>query len=140
MTGAAEIEAEVEALARLDLNGLREAWRRRYGPTPPIRSPDLLRRMLAFEIQAGHFGGLDPELRRRLRRTDVEAPRRKPGLQPGTRIVREWRGGRHEVEVVDGGFQWEGSTYSSLSDVARAITGTRWSGPRFFGLTEKAAS
>jgi len=137
---ARDVEARVEALERLDLAGLREEWRRRFGQVPTIRSRDILRRALAFELQADAFGGLDPEVKRRLRRYDVAPKRKKAGLQPGTKIVREWRGSRHEVQVLDGGFAHEGTTYASLSEVARAITGARWSGPRFFGLKDKEAA
>jgi len=125
---------------RLDLAGLRAAWLRRYGKPCGMRSRDLIRRILAFELQADAFGGLDPEVKRKLRRVDLKAGKKKPGLQPGTKLIREWRGGRHEVEVVNGGFVHEGTRYTSLSEVARAITGTRWSGPRFFGLKEEARS
>ena len=134
------IEDRVEALSLLDVVGLREEWRRRFGTMPVMRSRDLLRRILAFEVQAESLGGLDPDVRRKLRRTDLTVARKKPGLQAGTCIVREWRGSRHQIDVVDGGFQHEGRNYASLSEVARAITGTRWSGPRFFGLVEEKAS
>ncbi len=137
---ALDIEGRVEALARLDVVQLRHEWRRRFGTSPVMRSRDLLRRILAFEAQADAFGGLDPVVRRKLRRTDLTVPRKKPGLQAGTCIVREWRGSRHEVEVIEGGFRHEGTTYTSLSEVARAITSARWSGPRFFGLSAEKAS
>ncbi|MBP8235905.1 MAG: DUF2924 domain-containing protein [Rhizorhabdus sp.] len=137
MTFGSDVEEEIDALARLDLAGLQEAWRERYGPPPAFRSRDLLRRLLAFEIQAEIYGGLDAELRQRLRRSHSTA-RKKPGLQPGTTITREWRGERHVVEVVEAGFLHAGTRYRSLSEVARAITGARWSGPRFFGLAEGA--
>ena len=127
------LEARVEALARLDIDGLREAWRRQHGTSTPIRSRDLLRRMLAFEIQAEVYGGLDADLRQRLRRA-AAAGATRPALQAGTTITREWRGERHVVQVTDNGFSHAGNTYRSLSEVARAITGARWSGPRFFGL------
>jgi hypothetical protein len=99
----------------------------------------MLRRLLAFEIQAEVYGGLDAELRQKLRRAQT-AVAKKPGLQPGTTITREWRGAQHEVQVIDGGFVHAGTTYESLSEVARAITGARWSGPRFFGLVGKATA
>lgn len=136
MSGDAGLEAGIGALARLDLAGLRTVWLRRFGTACSLRSRDLVRRILAFELQADAYGGIDPEVKRRIRRTSLKVARRKPGLQPGTRLVRDWRGSRHEIDVVDGGFAHEGTTYASLSEVARAITGTRWSGPRFFGLAE----
>ena len=126
------VEAEVEALASLNLGGLRHAWPSRFGPTPRLRSPDLLRRMLAWRLQAEVLGGLDAETRRLLAR---KAPaRRGPLLAPGTRVVREWQGERHEAEIIDEGVRYGGETYASQSEVARVITGVRWNGPRFFGL------
>lgn len=124
----------VEALRRLDLDGLRDVWRQRHGSCPSIRSRDLLRRKLAFDLQADVYGGLDPALRQRLRKAAGAAPR-KARIQAGATITREWRGERHVVQVKDDTFVHEGSTYRSLSEVARAITGAHWSGPRFFGLT-----
>lgn len=135
---AEAINEEVRALARLDLEGLRAEWRRRYGPPPRLRSPDLVRRMLAWRIQVAAFGGLDAETRRQLRRPSA-ARALAPAPTPGTRISREWQGVVHEVEVVAGGFVHDGRQFASLSEVARAITGSRWNGPRFFGLREPKA-
>ena len=127
------ITEEVRALTRLDLEGLRAEWRRRIGPPPALRSPELLRRMLGWEIQAAAFGGLDAETRRRLRRPpSTKTPAATP--TPGTRLAREWKGVTHEVEVRADGYLHAGHRYRSLSEVARAITGSRWNGPRFFGL------
>ena len=130
------MEEALDQLERLDLAGLRERWRMLLGAVPAIRSRDLMRRMLAFELQAGTQGGLSAELRQALRAARTAAPK-KPALQSGTLITREWRGARHTVRVVDGGFEHMGVTHASLSEVARAITGARWSGPRFFGLADK---
>lgn len=130
------IADEVRALERLDLDGLRAEWRRRVGPPPALKSPDLLRRLLAWRIQAEALGGLDAETRRRLRRRSNAA--RGPSLNAGARIAREWKGVRHDVEVVDDGFVYDGARYDSLSEIARVITGTRWNGPRFFGLRQEA--
>jgi hypothetical protein len=127
------IAEEVRAFARLDLEGLREEWRRRFGPPPTLRSADLVRRILAWKVQAAEFGGLDAETRRLLRQTSVL---RSPRLQPGARIAREWKGVRQEVEVTEAGFAYGGQTFDSLSEIARLITGTRWNGPRFFGLRQ----
>lgn len=124
------LEAEVTALAALDLEELRAAWRRRYGAPPKLRSPDLLRRWLAWRIQADALGGLDRETRRRLLGQSAAAPR----LQPGVKLTREWKGAPCEVLITDAGFSWEGRPYRSLSEVARAVTGVRINGPRFFGL------
>ena len=127
----ATITDEVRALERMDLEGLRAEWRQRYGVTPTLRSHDLLRRNLAWRIQADAYGGLAPAVREALRRKRSCGP----ALQPGSRLAREWRGVRHEVGVLEGGvILYQGSRYDSLSSVARAITGVRWNGPRFFGL------
>jgi hypothetical protein len=132
------IDQEVRALARLDLEALRGEWRRRYGVTPTLRSHDLLRRNLAWRIQADGYGGLSPGLREALRRKGRPAG---PALQPGMRLAREWRGVRHEVEVLEDGLVLhQGRRHDSLSSVARAITGVRWNGPRFFGLRPVGAA
>ncbi len=126
--------SDSDVLARLaaaDLAQLRQEWERRYGAAPKLRSPDLLRRVLAFRVQAAAQGGLD-RVTRRLLAGDAAGP--ETLLAEGTVITREWKGTRHEVEVTAGGFLWQGSRWNSLSEVARAITGTRWNGPRFFGL------
>jgi len=127
-----QVTEEVRGLQALNLEALRTQWRRRYGPPPRLRSADLLRRLLAWRIQAEALGGLSPEVRRALARTGAAA--RGPKLEPGVRLTREWRGMRHEVEITEQGVLYRGRSYASLSEVARAITGTRWNGPRFFGL------
>jgi hypothetical protein len=128
-----DLASEVQALESLDLEGLRAAWRA-WGEEPPkTRSPELLRLALGWRMQAEATGGLTREARAMLRRTSTPA-RAPPGLGDGARLVREWRGVRHEVVAVDGGFRHRGQIYRSLSEVARAITGSRWNGPRFFGL------
>ena len=130
------ITEEVRTMERLDLEGLRAEWRRRgYGQTPKLRSPELLRRMLAWRIQAAVFGGLDPDTRRKLK--SEGAPRPALELTPGTRLTREWKGRPCEVLVQEDGFLFAGGRYRSLSEVATAITGTRWNGPRFFGLRKQ---
>ena len=127
------LEHDVRALEAMGLEALRAEWRGRYGAPPILRSVDLLRRLLAWRIQADAYGDLDADLRRRLRSTAT--PRRiDRRVRPGARIAREWQGRRYEVEVVEGGFVHDGVRYASLSQIARAITGTRWNGPRFFGL------
>jgi len=131
------ITEEVRTLERLDLEGLRADWRRRYGPPPKMRSSDLLARLLAWRIQAEAFGGLDAETRATLFRKCL--PIAAPKLSAGVQFVREWRGATYTVDVVQGGFRWNGQTYGSLSQVAQAITGVKWNGPRFFGLRREAA-
>jgi hypothetical protein len=126
---------DVSKLEPLDLEGLRAVWRSHYGSPPPLRSPDLLRLMLAWRLQADVMGGLDRETRRKLER---KGPVQAEGLDlgPGTILAREWQGRRVEVTVETSGFRWEGKVYKSLSSAATAIAGTRWNGPRFFGLRE----
>jgi len=132
------MKEEVQALERLDLDGLRAFWRERYGPPPGLRSRELLGLMLAWRIQAEALGGLDPAARRRLKR---KGPLEAEGLHlgVGARIRREWRGDVVEVEVAESGFRYNGRLYRSLSAAATAIAGVKWNGPRFFGLRGKAA-
>ena len=135
---AESVTAEVRALSELGLEPLRAEWKRRWGAPPRLRSPELLRFMIAWKIQCDAFGGPDADLRRDLRRSG--GARRRTPLTPGTRLAREWRGVRCEVEVVDGGFRYEGQLHASLSAVAGAITGTKWNGRRFFGLDKPASA
>lgn len=135
MSREAGIAEEVRALARLDLEGLRDAWRRRYGPPPKVRSPELLRLSLAWRMQAEALGGLDAGVRRRLRQ-GPGSPARTDYIGDGARIVREWRGTVYEVERVAGGYVWNGRPHPSLTAVAQAITGVKRNGPKFFGLRE----
>jgi hypothetical protein len=134
-TEPAAIEAEIACLRSLALDALRRRWRVIFGRTPPAPlSKDLLGRMIAWRLQEQAFGGLDRES---LSFLDGLArhggsPRRR--LKPGTVLVRDYHGQRHTVTVAPDGFDWQGTTYASLSAIARAITGTAWSGPRFFAL------
>jgi len=139
MSLEARITSEVRALARMDLQGLRAEWRRRYGAPPTLRSSGLLAMMLAWRIQVDAFGGLDSDLARRLRR-GVGLGSSKLTFAAGARLTREWRGELHEVEVADDGFRYRGETYRSLSRIASLITGTRWNGRRFFGLDKSGAA
>jgi hypothetical protein len=131
----AAIEAEIAHLRSLAIDALRRHWRAMFGRRPPAGlSKDLLGRMIAWRLQERAFGGLDRES---LKLLDGFArhgglPRRQ--LKLGTSLVRDYQGLRHTVTVVPDGFDWQGTTYSSLSAIARAITGTAWSGPRFFAL------
>lgn len=124
------VAADVQHIAEMSLHELRQEWERRYGDAPRHRSADLLRRVLAWRVQADAYGGFDAATRRLL---EKDAP---PKLEPvaGMRLVREWAGRRHEVVVIESGVVYKGETYKSLSEVARHITGIRWNGPRFFGL------
>ena len=143
------LEARLAGIAHLDMPALQSAWAGRFGRLPPKGlSRRLLELAAAYGAQAGVHGGLKPSVRRKLLRfartqqdTEVAtplnqaAPRSKIGpLSPGSRLVREWHGRSYSVEVTENGFLYAGRRYRSLSEVARTITGTRWSGPRFFGL------
>lgn len=92
----------------------------------------LMRKLIAHERQVKAEGRLSPALRRRL--ADIANGRASSNLMLGAQLVREWRGERHTVDVDESGFLWRGQSYRSLSAVAEAITGAKWSGPRFFGL------
>ena len=139
MTPQERITEEVRALEAMDLEGLRTVWRRLYGRPPKLRSTDLLRHILAWRMQAEVLGGLDPKVRQALKRAGT-GPAPRAGLAEGARISRVWKGRRYDVETVESGFRFEGKTYSSLSEIAREITGARWNGPRFFGLRSKEAA
>jgi len=133
MTLQQTVTAQVQALEGLDLESLRSAWRARFGDPPALRSPEILRLMLACRIQAEAFGGLDGWTRRELKsRKAPPAPTHAMGA--GTKITREWQGRRIEVVTTADGFLFDGTIYPSLSAIARKVTGVRWNGPRFFGL------
>ena len=134
-----------EALARLPKLGLRELrqhWRVLYkAKASPHLSRELLLRAVAYRMQEVVLGGLRPQRQRQLREfahqlndSQEGRVRPRPELKPGTRLVREWQGRTYEVLVLDDGLSWQGTSYRSLSALARKITGTAWSGPLFFGL------
>ena len=129
--------ADIEVMDRVALIA---TWSDVFGtPVPKRLSSPFLRRFLAFELQARQFGGLPKGFIDRLGRADAVKPEtRSPALKPGGRLIREWNGTTHAVDVVDGGFLWNGQRFASLSPIASAITGARWSGPRFFGLKRTA--
>jgi hypothetical protein len=128
-----DLEAEVAALEDLNLHALRDKWRERFGAPPKFRSTEMLRLLLAWRIQAVALGGLDRDTREALARTGrVAAEGQDLGI--GATLRRMWKGEDQVVTVVDKGFDWNGRTFKSLSAVATAIAGTRWNGPRFFGL------
>src|SRR5215216_6435129 len=134
-TQPAAIEAEIAHLRSLALDALRRRWQVIFGRMPPAAlSKDLLGRMIAWRLQEQVFGGLDRESLSFLEGLARHggSPRRQ--LKLGTVLVREYQGQRHNVTVAPDGFNWQGTTYASLSAIARAITGTAWSGPRFFAL------
>lgn len=141
---------EIAHLRDLDLKGLHNRWQSVTGREAAPHLPrHLLFAMIAYRIQADVMGDLDAETVRHLKkigsaRSTVEAiplteafDLRRRELLPGTVLKRAWNGQNHRVTVVDNGFCWEGRSYDSLSKIARAITGTIWNGPRFFGLRDK---
>ena len=127
--------AAIDRIRLLPLDALRRNWRAVFGRTPRAGlSKHLLGQMIAYRIQEQAFGGLDRDSLNFLERLARQSGSPRRQLKPGTVLVREYQGQRHAVTVGRDGFLWQGATYSSLSAIARAITGTAWSGPRFFAL------
>jgi hypothetical protein len=146
----ASIGDEIAHLRGLDLKGLRSRWHGVFQRPPPDHLPQhLLFAIITYRIQVDRFGDLDHETRQVLDRTDsneigsalsarlVSFDQKRTELTPGTVLVREWDRHSQRVMVMADGFAWNGQTYDSLSKVAFAITGTKWNGPRFFGLRDK---
>jgi hypothetical protein len=142
------LEREIAALPKMNIAQLRAKWRSSLKQAPPLHvRKQLFVPILAYKLQEQAYGGLKPEIRRQLERIAARY-RRDPGsknvefreprrIKPGTRMLREWNGKTHQVTVVESGFEYEGERYTSLSVIARKITGTRWSGPLFFGLRDR---
>ena len=130
------VEAEIRLIEHMPLPGLRAFWVARWGWPTMFRSVDLLRRLIAWRLQVELFGGLHAETQALLRLTSIPRP---PGPAPGSRLTREYLGVLHHVDVGEHAFTYQGTRYRSLSAVAREITGTRWNGPRFFGLRDPAS-
>jgi hypothetical protein len=144
---AASLEIEIARLADLDLKALRLRWQAVTGRSVPVHLPrHLLFAMLAYRIQADAFGDLDAGMVQILKaavgsgrsaaitKLTDKIDQRNQELAPGAILTREWNGHDHQVMVLVDGFGFEGKTYDSLSKIAFAITGTKWNGPRFFGL------
>jgi hypothetical protein len=142
----AEVQTELNRLPTMAIANLR----RRYGvlfrtDPPKAFGPDLLRRSIAQEIQEKAYGGLSPPARR-LMNEMIKAYAAQPGgrislsrrIKAGSVLVRQWNGNSHRVMVLADGFAYDGKTFGNLSEIAGLITGTRWNGPRFFGLRSKA--
>ena len=137
------LNAQLAALSDMDAPALRAEWRRLYRSHPPkMLRRDLLELGVAWKLQERVLGGLSAATKRQLdelartmaTKSDLTKAR-KVTLKPGARLVRAWGGETHEILVVEDGFQWRGTTWRSLSAIAREMTGTHWSGPRFFGLS-----
>jgi len=136
------IEQKIAALATLSPAQLRETWASIDGSAAPSLPAPLLRRMVAQRLQERRFGSLPALVARELERVGQgeqpkPAPAQRISLTPGTRLVREWNGRTVAVEVTEEGFRFEDRTWRSLSEIARAVTGAHWSGPRFFGLRRR---
>jgi hypothetical protein len=143
------LDVEIAHLRGLDLDGLRARRRSVSGRAAPVQLPKhLLYRILAYRLQAAALGDLDRATVRYLYKLAgggdshqaMDEPLALPGagtVKPGALLMREWEGVQHRVMALDRGFAWNGTTYGSFSHVARAITGTRWSGPRFFGVDQR---
>lgn len=134
------VEEELAALTTMSSAQLREHWKAVTGAVVPKVSPSLLRLAIAYELQVKAHGGLSRRAQQRLAQL-AAAKTRTSDVQPGMQLVREWNGTIHIVTVDDAKvIHWSGREWRSLSEIARAITGTRWSGPAFFGLKRKAAA
>jgi hypothetical protein len=143
-TRATELSRQIADLTELTAQQLRTEWRRLYRGQPPRLSRDLLIRTIAYRMQELAYGGLSKATQRKLASLTKEleangsvvvAPDIR--IRAGGRLVREWRGRTHTVAVVEGGFEYGGRAYTSLTRIAHTITGAHWSGPRFFGLIRK---
>ena len=150
VTTETSVEDEIAHLRGLDLRGLRARWKSVFQRSPPDHlGRHLLFSVIAYHIQADRFGDLDRETMQLLDRTKAAESgpamsarlmgldQKRAELKPGTMLVREWNQQSQRVMVMADGFAWNGQTYDNLSRVAFAITGTRWNGPRFFGLRDK---
>jgi hypothetical protein len=148
----ASVLSIVANLEGLDLNGLHRQWRAHLGGEAPAHlSRWLLMKVLAYRLQSDAFGGLDKSIRRILRSEkedgvgapfDLRAPQTRDGvdLKVGALLVREWKGKLERVMILEEGFAWNGQTFGSLSQIAKAMTGTNWNGHRFFGLRQGKTS
>jgi hypothetical protein len=153
--GADRVSASLDALVGMDAAALERRWRQVFGAAPPPGLPLAQRaRVIAYRLQVLAYGDVDRDTARALDRltrareqvglgrsaapTLVPVPDRR-GHTPGVTLSREWAGVMHSVQVLEAGYAWNGAVYDSLSRVALAITGTKWNGPRFFGLRAKAA-
>ena len=136
------LSSELAAVGMMTYSDLHLAWRRYYRTVPPKKiSRDILELGITWKIQENKLGGLGAAVKRQIaelaRTMEAKSGLAKPRtitLKSGARLLRTWEGVTHEVLVVEDGFLWAGKTWRSLSAIAREITGTRWSGPRFFGL------
>ena len=141
-----KLARDIQALGRMTPAELRSAWRETFKQSAPPLSPEFLARAIAYRLQERQHGGLTSPVKRELARltrlvarTGECRPANHISLKPGTRLVREWNGRALNVLVCDEGFELDGRQYASLTQIAHDVTGTRWSGPRFFGLKSRKA-
>jgi hypothetical protein len=142
----AELQEQLKQLPGLDRKALLDLWLKLFGkPAHQQLRREMLVPILAYRMQEKALGGLKPSTCKRLHRLAEEFTTHPKSLsvpslrmKAGTRIVREWQGQLHEVSVLDTGFEYQGQHFRSLSEIARQITGTRWSGPLFFGLKKRS--
>ena len=129
------LEGEIAALQKLGRAGLHHRWLEVVRTAPPTAfTPDLLGRGIAHRLQEKAFGALPASVARQLQATGEGRISARPALRPGNRLVRRWRGKTYVVEATENGLSFDGAIFGSLSEIATKITGTRWSGPKFFGL------
>jgi hypothetical protein len=135
MTTGEDLGPALAGLERVSRHRLDEHWAEYFGAAPlPRTSRSLMIRAVAYKMQERDLGGLSAATRRVLSGQGPAAVRRRRALSPGTVLVREWHGVGHQVTITEKGVLYRGQRYRSLSEVARLITGARWSGPRFFGV------
>lgn len=129
---ASKLEQAIAGIEQLDRPGCLDHWRQVFGrPPPKYLSPQIMKRVLIWELQNKDLGALSAKTERRL--MQIASGKTPPKqAKPGSHFVREWNGRTYQVEVVEGGYVMDGKTWRSLSAIARHITGARWSGPRFF--------
>ncbi|NNE51905.1 MAG: DUF2924 domain-containing protein [Sulfitobacter sp.] len=143
MTDDSDIKQRWAALGQTDRAALRVAWTAAFGDAPPhFVSMIFMRKALIWHAQCRAFGSLTTDVKRALRSAagGKQVRPAAPAIKPGTQLVREWNGRRYQVEVQDDGFLMNGERYRSLSAIALQITGTTWSGPRFFGLNGQSGA
>ncbi|MFK8035138.1 MAG: DUF2924 domain-containing protein [Hyphomicrobiales bacterium] len=140
---SADLDAKLAELETMQRAELRTAWRKLFRAEPPSRlGSDMIKLAVGWKLQTQCLGGLPKKIERQLvaiaagKVTDTTI--RAKQLKPGSILVREWHGISHRIQVLDAGFDWNGQHWFSLSAIAQAITGVKWSGPRFFGLAAKS--
>ena len=146
MKNETKVLKQIALLPNLSYDELKDRWRALYGTEPPAYNKPFIIKRLAYRIQEIAYGGLSENTKARLDEIasengmdkmaslDRATPKKKGMPVIGTRLIREWNGNRYEATVVNNGFEFEGKTYRSLTAITKAITGTHWNGPAFFGL------